>query len=388
MKIPLNFNNFVDPWSEKDFNARLSFLSRGLKNKKKLVYIFFQPDYGTFRYRVYNMQQVLNDTSDYSATYFFNHELELLTNYIENMDLIILARMPWSLELDGFMNIAFRHNKKIGYDIDDLIYDTNRLPQLINYLDIKKHDIDFWFGLVGKTFLAMKFADFFVCTNDFLAELIKVDMGKPCYVIPNFINYEQKRESFKILLYKMNKGVIDQELIIGYFSGSGTHKNDFETIVDDIEVILQNYPFVKLRIVGHLEIPKKLFPFLSGNRIEQFPLQNFLNLQVKIAECDINLIPLVLNEFTQCKSELKYFEAALVGSVSIAAPTNVFLNAIVDGVNGLLAYPGQWRDKICTYIENRQYSQVSIHNMLNHAVTEYYGQKIKHKITSVYDAIL
>ena len=57
-------------------------------------------------------------------------------------------------------------------------------------------------------------------------------------------------------------------------------------------------------------------------------------------------MPLQHNLFTNCKSELKYFEAAAIGTATIASPTFAFRHAIEDGVNGWLATAPYWEERI------------------------------------------
>jgi glycosyltransferase involved in cell wall biosynthesis len=57
---------------------------------------------------------------------------------------------------------------------------------------------------------------------------------------------------------------------------------------------------------------------------------------------DINVVPLQHNDFTHCKSELKFFEAALVETPTIAAATPVFQSAIEHGLNGFLVNDHDW----------------------------------------------
>src|SRR5690606_4933801 len=97
-------------------------------------------------------------------------------------------------------------------------------------------------------------------------------------------------------------------------------------------------------IVGLLNIEQRLNAW--SDRIEQIPVQDYLNLQKHIAEVEINLVPLQINTFTNCKSELKYFESAITGTVSIASPTYVYANAIQDGQNGFLARSYEWYEKV------------------------------------------
>src|SRR4029077_3202618 len=75
---------------------------------------------------------------------------------------------------------------------------------------------------------------------------------------------------------------------------------------------------------------------------EVIPLQDYLNLQRVIAEVEINIAPLQDNLFTNCKSELKFFEAAAVGTWTVATPTFTFRRAIRDGVTGRLARSHEW----------------------------------------------
>ena len=52
----------------------------------------------------------------------------------------------------------------------------------------------------------------------------------------------------------------------------------------------------------------------------------------------MNIAPLELgNAFCEAKSELKFFEAALVDVVTVASPTGPFRRAIRNGENGFLA---------------------------------------------------
>jgi glycosyltransferase involved in cell wall biosynthesis len=57
-------------------------------------------------------------------------------------------------------------------------------------------------------------------------------------------------------------------------------------------------------------------------------------------------VPLQSNVFSNSKSELKYFEAAIVETPTLATPTYSFRLAIEDGVNGYLVDAYDWEDRI------------------------------------------
>jgi len=57
---------------------------------------------------------------------------------------------------------------------------------------------------------------------------------------------------------------------------------------------------------------------------------------------DVNIAPLQENIFTDSKSELKFFEAGIVQTPTIASPTAVYRRVIDDGVNGFLSSATEW----------------------------------------------
>ena len=110
--------------------------------------------------------------------------------------------------------------------------------------------------------------------------------------------------------------------------------------------MLRDDPRVVLRLVGFLRPSAALAAF--AHRIERVPLHDFLNLQRLIGGVEFNIVPLRANDFTNCKSELKYFEAAIVGTATLAAPTHAFRAAIADGDNGWLVPSYGWEEALRT----------------------------------------
>lgn len=67
-----------------------------------------------------------------------------------------------------------------------------------------------------------------------------------------------------------------------------------------------------------------------------------------MANVDINIAPLEIgNPFCESKSELKFFEAGIVGVPTVAAATAPFVEAIADGIDGFVANgTEQWIAKL------------------------------------------
>ena len=76
------------------------------------------------------------------------------------------------------------------------------------------------------------------------------------------------------------------------------------------------------------------------------PFMDFLEMQSVLRDIDLNIVPLQDSAFTWSKSELKYFEAALVNTPTLASTTPVFRRAITPGVTGFLAESTEWLEAL------------------------------------------
>ncbi len=114
-----------------------------------------------------------------------------------------------------------------------------------------------------------------------------------------------------------------EDIIIGYASGSPTHEKDLNTVQTVIAKILKQYTHVKICLIGEIDFPKRWEKF--SERIRKIPSVNYLLLPQVLATFDINIAPLENRPFAEAKSELKYFEAGLVGVPTVATATVTFL---------------------------------------------------------------
>ena len=238
------------------------------------------------------------------------------------------------------------------FDVDDLIFDTRFAHMVMDTLDqnTAEADLDFWFGVMARIGETMRLCDGVILTNEYLARRASDFCGLPSWVVPNFLNGAQLDISARIVERKRASGWRrDGRIHLGYFSGTPSHNRDFAIIADTVAELLQRDRRLVLRIVGFLE-PKGRLAAMA-DRIERFPLQDFLNLQRLIGEVELNLVPLQDNTFTNCKSELKVFEAAITGTISIASPSFTLKRAIEEGETGYLAPAYRWEEVVLRAID-------------------------------------
>lgn len=294
-----------------------------------VVWVYEKPDTSTFRYRVYNMVEALR-AAGYAATWCRVNELEALLNKLDSIATLVLARVRYDAMVAMLIVAARSRGVRVIFDCDDLVFDIRYIHLLLDTLDQDMQStatFDQWFSYVGRLEATARLCDAGIATNRFLARQLAQVVSGPIRVVPNFLNRRQQEVSDRLISEKRARGFRSEApILIGYFSGTPSHRRDFAVAIPALTRALKGDPQVRLRIVGFLDDLGPLVEFVD--QIERVPLLNWVALQHAIAEVDINIAPLQDNIFTNCKSELKYFEAAAVGTWTIASPTGPFRDAM------------------------------------------------------------
>lgn len=331
-----------EPW-EKSLRERLSMLRL---DTHRVAYFAPKPDSASFRYRCYNTTQALNTfSSKISASYFYVSDLPHLRDLSDHADTLVVFRTPYDTDVHRVINRFSRLGKKVIFDIDDLVFDVAFAPLVTSNLNYKLSgkDIDQWFAFVANIGACMNLCDAVTTTNSYLRERVHDFSGLEAAVIPNFLNEEQMQISAHVRHEKENRKV-GEGVRLGYFSGSHSHAKDFAVAAPEIAEFLSASPESTLTVLGHLEIPEVLRGLTP--QIRRLPFVSFQELQREMGRVDLNVVPLQMSPFTFSKSELKYFEAAIVDTVTMASPTPLFSEVISDSENGFLTPAGQWNERL------------------------------------------
>jgi glycosyltransferase involved in cell wall biosynthesis len=233
--------------------------------------------------------------------------------------------------IDSLLNYARGRDMKIVYDIDDLVFD----PSLADRIDALGLMSPYLQGVYRRSLenrrRLLLAADLVTVPTAALARVV-TGMGREAAVLPNGLNPEQLGIAAGIAADPPTPNAAP---VIGYFSGSATHRRDFAECAAALQGTLRRHPDVRLRIVGPLDLDPAWAEFTR--RIERIGLLPPGEMLRRMAEIDINLAPLEIgNPFCEAKSELKFFEAALLGIPTIASATESFRTAIEDGVSGFV----------------------------------------------------
>jgi glycosyltransferase involved in cell wall biosynthesis len=366
---------YRDPWTQ-IFEDRIAALS---SRPRRIAYFYERPDTSTFRYRVFNMVEALAAAPELgiSASWFHRGDLHRMDHFLDRADTLVICRTHYNAAIGRLVARAKARGLPVLFDVDDLVFDVSHVHLLIDALD---QDLEAdatwenWFGWIGRIGATLRLCDRAITTNAFLARQIQRFAPElRAVVVPNFLNREQQATSFGLFEAKRRSGFArDGNIHIGYFSGTPTHNRDFAVVERALARLLDRDPRLVVRVVGFLEPRGELLR--HRDRLETYPLQDFLNLQRLLAEVEVNIVPLQDNLFTNCKSELKYFEAAICGTLTIASPTFVFRRAISEGKNGFLACAHEWEAKlgaaIATLEESDGYAAIA-ERAFHHAESVY-----------------
>ena len=335
---------FVDPWNI-PLESRLSMLAAG---RVRIAYFYERPNNSTFRYRAYNMAQVLNEKAEEtSASYFFLDDLHELENLVNIADIIIICRSRYCHQIANLIQRFKARGKPVLFDIDDLVFGPKYCHLIIQTLSQAKDDAawDYWFAYTSRIAETMRLCDKVITTNDFLAEKVTEEFSIPTAVVPNFLNKEQLEISNTTFLEKKRLSFKrDGKIRFGYFSGSPSHQNDFSIALSGLESVLDAEPAIELILAGYVDIEKSLKRF--GDKVKYENFRDYVSLQRLIGSVHFNLMPLQYNAFTNCKSPLKFFEAAAVGTLSIASPAINYTDVIEHSISGYLARDYEWETVI------------------------------------------
>lgn len=336
------------PWAV-PIEARRGWMEGG---DLRIAYIYELEDTSTFRYRVFNMVEAVRarPAERLSATWFTRAEFHVDQSFADQCDVIVICRTRYDEGIARLVARAHARGIKVLFDVDDLVFDVSYVHYIMDALGVSTHleeTWDYWYSYIGRLRATLDLCDGAITTTPALADAIRRSTGLPCGVIPNYLNQRQTEISTLLLERKRaSRFRRDGWVTFGFLSGSPTHARDLEVASAALAGALQRHPDLRLCIVGFVEPNDQLRPF--ADRIDHFPLQDYLNLQRIIAACEFCIVPLSVNTFSRCKSELKFFETGIVECPIIASPIPSYADVITDGADGFLAASHEWHDKVET----------------------------------------
>ncbi|MBR3263992.1 glycosyltransferase [Candidatus Saccharibacteria bacterium] len=374
------------PW-DTSLEQRISEFHTAKDSGKKVALILYSDDNkaSSFRYRGYNVYQATKASKSWQLTYLFMSELSSAFKLVKDTDLLIFGRIDkWTPELDELALLAKNHGAKVLQDLDDCVCGPYYIKDAFNLISPDFADQEYWINTCAHYELISYLCDGFLVTNDYLGKKLSyAHEKKPFRVIKNFLNQEQINHAEELNNEKYSNS--NGTFTIGYFSGSHTHAADFEVIFPELMDFLDINRDATLKIVGYMQLPSSASKYIDRGQIVQIPIVDFLKLEELVSAVDVNLAPLDDNIFANCKSDLKFYEAALVKTPTIASPTYVFKKAIKNGETGFLCRPGEWYNVLQKLHDNPVLGQRIAGRAYQYCLENYSPKKCLAEIEDAYD---
>lgn len=359
------------------FRTACSTLSKRLKvdysplhllgsSRLKIAFYDGCPDNICDRYRVKNIVEGLTNHGIIADIYYKENISKLI--YSSDYNLLVIFRSgfidkEYLSDVKNLIKIYKNRGIKVVYDVDDLLLEKKfgKTSEIVQYF--------------------ISECDAATTTTNALAKEFK-KINPNVFVIKNTINQKQYQCAKNIKTNQTSK-----EIKIVYQCGTNTHNKDFKECSAAMVKILTKYKNVRLHIVGHPCLGEE-FNELK-NQVKFIKYMNYINLLKYVSKMDINIAPLVVNRFNNCKSELKIFESALVKIPSVVSPIEPYSNTIIHGQTGFIAHNSDdWEKYLSILIENETLRKEMGKNAYKEIVPKFYiGNEIKNAI-EVYKKIL
>ena len=238
------------------------------------------------------------------------------------------------------------------YDIDDLIFDSDNYPDSYESFQGAISPAVYESLMFGTPLhrAAMQLCDFGIASTPALAEYVaRYVQTKRTFVVRNAL------DSVILSLVRVLPKDVQDRTSIRIFYGSGTlaHNQDFNDIATyAILPLMLADPRVELVIAGHLDLDPQFEAV--GDRVVKLGIISPISAYWSImASCDINLATLADTVMNDCKSEIKWLEAAALGLPSIVSSTATYRDVVDDGVTGIVASSlEKWASGIKLLVDN------------------------------------
>lgn len=359
-----DFNKYGWPGVQLKIKNRLTYLfvylkakkvssQARLKNQKSILIVNGAGKTVSEVHRVFHFQDKLKLLKIPYFTISNNIISRLSIDSLTNFDLLYIHRSNTEGKILDLINQYHKLKKKIIYDIDDLIFDENKINNITFIKKGGKNSCKNFIDQSRQHLKIMKMADLVTTPTDFLSNYINKKFKIPTAVLRNHID-QNNLDKGKFIFNKNNNSKNTNNIVtISYFPGTKTHQKDFETIEKILFNLLSKYPNLRLKIVGELSLenlPEKIKKQIIKQK--KVPYKKIMEINKGI---DINLAPLEMkNDFCEGKSELKYFFAGACGIPTIASATDAFKYAINDKKNGYLCYKSKdWEKYLIELIEDK-----------------------------------
>lgn len=347
----LNYLNEVQQWYEQKVCSEITEPAEQIIQRPNILIVGSLDLPQCKKYRVLQKVELL-ETMGFNCEISEYRDIPRVFNKIQLATLVLFYRVPDGDLLRLFLSETERLKIRTGYDIDDPIFAPDVYAENKNLDMLSQVEKQSLLDSSSEYSAAMEQCGFISLSTPGMCELVNTLFDKPTFLWRNVLDGETL--SIVSEQERIRDNASQSETItISYMSGSRAHDADFATIEQVLSKIMSDYPQVQLLIGGYASVPEALQPF--SQRIKQFPFSGYAGYFKHLAQSDICVVPLLQDRFNECKSAIRYLEAAILDIPTIAANIGDFTNLIDSGENGFLANSNEeWEQALRALILDKE----------------------------------
>ena len=295
-------------------------------------------------YRVDQKRELLAE-HDIEIDIFDFQDVDNFIKALPDAAAAIFYRVPAFPQVTRAIALATAQGMPTYYDIDDLIFDPDHYPDPYETFQgaISPATYD---SLIFGTPLhqgAMQLCDYGMVSTPALGRYTEkfVKTGR-VFVVRNGL--DSRIDNVRQL---PRPNASEQTIRLFYGSGTLAHNQDFNDVaVHAILPLMLAETRIELVIAGHLDLDPR-FEIVQDRVFKIGIITPPSAYWSMLSSCDINLATLSATKMNDCKSEIKWLEAARLGIPSIVSATSTYCDIIQNGKTGILAPTlAEWADAI------------------------------------------
>ncbi len=247
-------------------------------------------------------------------------------------DVIVVYRVPATEQVLALIGDARARGVPVVYDVDDLIFDPELKAEIPALSILPPDEAALWLEGVRRYRTTLEACDAFIGSTKGLCDHAHAVSGLPAHRFANGVGLLLGQQSDAAARKPRTKGPVR----IGYLSGTNTHDHDWLMVEPAIVEVMRRHTDAELWLVGLVAPSGALEEF--ADRVKRVGFTEWTALPAVLRDLDVNLAPLAPgSRFNEAKSAIKWLEAALVATPTVASPTEPYREAIESGRNGVLA---------------------------------------------------
>jgi glycosyltransferase involved in cell wall biosynthesis len=337
--------------------------------------------------RLYRIEQKIEQLSAAGFTvkrYEVHADTASFLAEIANYQAVIFYRVP------AFPRVveAIIRSRELGlatiYEVDDLIFEAEHYPTPIETYRGQVTSEEYAGLVVGVPAFAhaMSMCDYGIAsTPTLVAEMAKFVRSGRVFLHRNALGLRHDSEMSLPALAPAT-----DRIVIFYGSGTKAHKEDFEELIEPalIELVRRYGRRISIVTVGHISWTPASRA-IRDNILQVEPTADIAAYWNLLRTADINLAVLKPSLMADCKSEIKWLEAAMFGVPSVVSRTAAFAEVVEDGVTGFLCNDvSDWVETLDRLVRDRRLRR-KVGQAARRAVLERYGiARMKENLVAIF----